>query len=539
MRDETVNIARVMPEQRFCPICGLNTDAAACPDDRTPTVMVAQFSKHPKAYQPGDVVAERFKITGSLGAGGFASVFSAEHIGTQQQVALKLMATELGPGGAVAVRRFFREAKVTATLQHPNTVRIFDVGQDSQGPLFMAMELLAGRTLYAELRERITARNLFSEAEAIAIGTQVLDSLAEAHAHRLVHRDLKPANLMLRTDDDGKLRVKVLDFGIARTQDSSLTATGAAPGTPAFMSPEQCRGAEVDGRSDLYALGILLFACTVGRLPFEHRDPLRLLRMHLEEPPPDPRSLTDQPLSEGFVEVLLRSLAKAPADRFPNAASMKAALLAAAHGQPAGPDLPDPPLLGQAAIDARRAADEIEAGAPEESPVVRAPSSIQAPAGAGAAPAPGPASQESAPLPGGAARAQPAPGRSGRAVTAFVGVAAVLAFAAALWTWQRGAAPQPAEPSTTARPQAEPLAPAAPPTAPTLQAAAAPLPGAPTPSASQPSAAPSPTQAPAAAAPPAAAPEAKLAGPPQGRRTEKATARPKEERRGIGPKLMD
>lgn len=319
---------------RYCPICGRRSNALQCPYDGAQTVQMRGFGRHPRNYQVDDVVAGRYRITGQLGAGGMAAVYAAEHTSTLQPVAIKLMAAEPGADGDVAMRRFFREARVTATLQHPNTVRVFDVGQDDQGPLFMAMERINGPTLLADLRDRIGANRLMTQSEAIDIGIQTLDSLAEAHGHQLVHRDLKPANLMLVSGEDGAPLVKVLDFGIARTVDSSLTATGAAPGTPAYMSPEQCKGETVDGRSDLYSLAIILFVCVTGRLPFDHKDPLRLMQAHVKTPPPDPRPLASSTLSDTFVQVLHRAMAKAAADRFSSATAMRAALVAVAQGQP-------------------------------------------------------------------------------------------------------------------------------------------------------------------------------------------------------------
>ncbi len=335
---------------RYCPTCGRRSNAIQCPHDGAQTVQMRGFGRHPRNYQVGDVVAGRYRITGTLGAGGMAAVYAAEHTSTLQPVAIKLMAAEPGADGDVAMRRFFREARVTATLQHPNTVRVFDVGQDDQGPLFMAMERINGPTLLADLRDRITAGRLMTQSEAIDVGIQTLDSLGEAHGHQLVHRDLKPANLMLIAGEDGAPMVKVLDFGIARTVDSSLTATGAAPGTPAYMSPEQCKGETVDGRSDLYSLAVILFVCVTGRLPFDHKDPLRLMQAHVNAPPPDPRPLAKTELHENFVSVLHKAMAKKPGDRFSSAATMREALMAVAQNRPLPVDAGVPMLADDATL---------------------------------------------------------------------------------------------------------------------------------------------------------------------------------------------
>ena len=322
------------PTLRYCPHCGASADAELCPEDETPTVVLARYTKQPRNYQPGEVVGGRYRITEPLGAGGFAAVFAGEHLGTRQSVALKLLALDPMAVGEVAIRRFFREARVTAALQHANNVRVFDVGQDGGGPMYMVMERVRGKTLTQVLRERVAAGGALSEAETVEIALQTLDALAEAHGHGLVHRDVKPANLMIL--DEPPLRVKVLDYGIARTADSSLTAAGSMPGTPAFVSPEQVQGHVLDGRSDLYALGVVMYACvTAGRVPFEHPDPMQVMWMHTASPVPDPRSVAPTALSQVFVDVLVRALAKDPADRWRDAADMQAGLRRAQR-QPSG-----------------------------------------------------------------------------------------------------------------------------------------------------------------------------------------------------------
>jgi len=310
--------------KRFCPVCGEETKAAFCPNDRTPTVLAMGFAKHPRAYEIDDIVAARYRITGALGAGGFAAVYAAEHMGTAQEVAVKLMAFDMtAPESDVAVRRFFREARITAALNHPNTVRVFDVGQDEQGPLFIAMELLRGESMEALLKRRFAEGRGLTEAETLDIAIPVLSSLAEAHATGLVHRDLKPANIFLTEAPDGSTVVKVLDFGIARTADSSLTLGGNMPGTPPFMSPEQCRGEKLDGRSDLYSLAVLIFLCVCEQLPFADANILKLMRMHSFEEPPDPRQVARAPVSDELATVILRTLAKRPTDRPTSADEMK------------------------------------------------------------------------------------------------------------------------------------------------------------------------------------------------------------------------
>ena len=477
--------------ERFCPTCGRRTPAVQCPTDGAQTIQLRGFGRDPRNYKPDDLIAGRYRVTGVLGSGGMAAVYAAEHTSTHQNVAIKLMAAELGDDGDVAMRRFFREARVTSTLQHPNTVRVFDVGQDEQGPLYMAMELISGPTLLAELRDRIAQNRLMSQALVCDIGIQILDSLIEAHDHQLVHRDLKPANLILMTTEDGHPHVKVLDFGIARTLDSSLTATGAAPGTPAYMSPEQCKGEQVDGRSDLYSLAIILFVCVTGRLPFDFKDPMRVMQAHVTTPPPDPRPLSTAELSDDFVQVLLRGLAKKPVERFSGAVAMRAALVAVAAGQALPEDVGEPAVLAddstqafavggpaQGGQSARRMPSEmvsalivaaVPLGGGGSNASVVAPISTVSPPAPGAsgvladvtpqlAAAPGSAlsGATSTVAPTSAATAGQAPAWAPRAAIALVAVAAVAA-AAVVW-WPKPPPPAAVSPKTDSTAAVDPVA---------------------------------------------------------------------------------
>lgn len=312
---------------RYCPICALATSALLCPKDGAETVVVTGFAKDAMAFEAGDAVAgTRYVITGILGKGGFGAVYAAEHTGTRQPIALKMLTVDPTTAEDDVVRRFYREAQITAQLQSRHTVRVFDIGQASNGPLFLAMEMLRGPTLEQILRRLHKLDRTMSETQAIDIAIPILKSLGEAHKVGLVHRDLKPANVMLADMGEDEPVTKVLDFGIARTEDSSLTAAGKALGTPAYMSPEQCAGKPLDGRSDLYSLGAILFRCVAGRLPFVNQNTLSLMFMHANEPVPDLRELTRQEVSEGFVACVERALAKQPGARFADAREMRMAL---------------------------------------------------------------------------------------------------------------------------------------------------------------------------------------------------------------------
>lgn len=309
---------------RLCPKCGKKTEEARCPDDGTATLVLAQ---NPDArLTEGTEVNGRYRIDKMIGQGGFGAVYKAKNIATDQDMAIKLLAVSLDSDDSDVIQRFFAEAQVTAALKHPNTIRVFDFGQTEGGALYIAMELLSGRPLNEELKLRSAGGELLSEDEIITIGVQSLRSLAEAHAANLVHRDLKPHNIFLHEVEGDDPVVKVLDFGIAKRLGSNLTGTGKAFGTPTYMSPEQAQNKNVDRRSDLYSLGCVLYQCAAGQPPFDGDNPLAVLMAHVTQPPPDLRQIARTPLSEGFVRVIEKALAKNPDDRFATAMEMRQAL---------------------------------------------------------------------------------------------------------------------------------------------------------------------------------------------------------------------
>ena len=263
-------------------------------------------------YPNGTIIADRFEIESFLAAGGMAQVYVARQMNIDRRVAMKVLSPMFSMNPSV-VMRFFREARVIAQLSHPNTVRLFDMGETPDKRLYMAMELLEG----VELSERIRQGRMKAE-EAIPIVRQVAGSLSEAHSKGIIHRDLKPDNIFLT-----KLNiVKVLDFGIAKLKQSEdederkLTKVGTAPGTPEYMSPEQARGKELDARSDLYSLGIVLYEMLAGHPPFEEDTFLATILMHVQSPPPP---LPDDVPADLRNYVVNRLLAKDPNCRPDNA----------------------------------------------------------------------------------------------------------------------------------------------------------------------------------------------------------------------------
>jgi serine/threonine protein kinase len=268
----------------------------------------------------GQTIAGRFLVLKKIGSGGMGSVYRARQEGIDRDVAIKVLLGDLTRNDTV-LRRFTLEALAVSRLRHPNTIQIFDYGQTSDGNPYIAMEFLDGHSLYDLLRKE----RPLPIRRALRIMAQVAQSLAEAHSKEIVHRDLKPENIFLVTVGSNADYVKVLDFGVAKLRDhksdqGTLTQAGSIFGTPRYMSPEQCGAQPVDHRSDLYALGVILYEMVTGRPPFTHDQPLGLLLAHVNEQPLPPSAATDrQVIPAGVEELVLRLLEKLPDDRLPSA----------------------------------------------------------------------------------------------------------------------------------------------------------------------------------------------------------------------------
>ncbi len=264
----------------------------------------------------------RYRIGALIGRGAMGDVYHATDPATGQVVALKTLAlTREFNGEALteARERFNREAQTAARLQHPGIVQVFESGED-QGLAYMAMEYVLGPSL----GEYIAAATRLPPAQVVAIGAQVADALEHAHRQGVVHRDIKPANVLL---DRATGRVKVADFGIARITDAARTRTGLMLGTPSFMAPEQMAGGRIDGRSDLYSLGVMLFQLLTGVLPHVSESMARLMYAIANEPAPDLRSLRPE-LPEALACVVAHALEKRPDQRPSDAGQMAADLRA-------------------------------------------------------------------------------------------------------------------------------------------------------------------------------------------------------------------
>ncbi len=265
-----------------------------------------------------DVLAGRYELGPLLGQGGMARVHRGLDRQLRRPVAVKVLAPPLDRDKAF-VERFRREARAAAGLSHPNIVAVFDNGSDD-GTHYIVTELVDGETL----AERLRRDGPMPPPEAIEVAVDVCHALAAAHERGVVHRDIKPGNVMLLPDG----RVKVVDFGIARAAGSdTLTGTGEVFGSSAYLSPEQASGGSGDQRSDLYALGCVLYEMLTGEVPFRADTPVATMYLHVNEDPPRPSTV--RPVPAELEDVVMRCLEKDPKRRFGSAGELEQALLAA------------------------------------------------------------------------------------------------------------------------------------------------------------------------------------------------------------------
>jgi tRNA A-37 threonylcarbamoyl transferase component Bud32 len=356
---------------KFCPSCG------------------AAIVRGPVGEEiVGRTVAGKYRVEALIGEGGMGKVFRATQLSLEKTVVLKVLRASL-LSDERTVARFQREAKAASRLNHPNSIGIIDFGQGEDGSLYIAMEHVAGR----DLHQLLSHEGPLDEPRMAHIIGQVLSALADAHAAGVIHRDLKPENIMVEPRRGDPDFVKVLDFGIAKIQEAdgsertALTRAGFVCGTPEYMSPEQARGALLDPRSDLYAVGVVLYQCATGSLPFEADSAIALATMHLTQEPMPPR-LKRPDLSEAMEQLILRAMSKNPVDRPQTAEEFRAELLQVV-GVPADAGLP---AVGRAPIP-------LKLTERSSRPLQRRAAGGSASAGAGASP----------PAPGGEAQQASAP----------------------------------------------------------------------------------------------------------------------------------
>ncbi|MFO0751255.1 MAG: serine/threonine-protein kinase [Myxococcota bacterium] len=286
---------------------------------------------NPGSARIGQTIAGRYKLESLIGVGGFGAVYKARHVTMGTTVALKILHAE-HCAEPTAVKRFELEATRSASLVHPNSIKVFDFGRTETGEFYLAMEHLEGRTLSSLIhREGHVAPD-----RTVHILAQILRALDEAHLKGIIHRDLKPDNIFLLEIGHEHDFVKVLDYGISKATDASqsgLTAVGQIIGTPVYMSPEQCMGKPLDGRSDLYAIGCIAYHMLAGRPPFLADEGLMYALQHVQEEPVDVRDMAgpDHPIPTGLALWVHKLLAKAPADRYESAHLALDALSSAPH----------------------------------------------------------------------------------------------------------------------------------------------------------------------------------------------------------------
>jgi serine/threonine protein kinase/tetratricopeptide (TPR) repeat protein len=310
---------------RPCPQCNSSCDSTHqfCPSCGFPIGKLAQGNGDDPLI--GRTLPGGFVILELIGVGGMGRVYRAEQTNLGRTVAVKIVHPHLA-GEENAVARFITEARAASRLNHPNSVAVIDFGKTNDGQLYLVMEYLRGKDL---------ARVAYEDGplpfrRVVDVLKQTLAALAEAHHLDIIHRDLKPENIILEPVRGGGDFVKVVDFGLAKMQvesEPSITSPGIVCGTPEYMSPEQGRGDPLDPRSDLYAVGVVLYQLLTGRLPFEAETPTQVVLMHLSKPPPDPAVVApERMIPKPIVDITMKSLAKEPGERFQSAEEFAGAL---------------------------------------------------------------------------------------------------------------------------------------------------------------------------------------------------------------------
>ena len=276
-------------------------------------------SPSPQEIGPGAVLAEKYLLEEKLGTGSFGTVYRGKHLSLQQAVAIKVLQTSLAPASE-ALARFRREGISACRVRHPNAVSVLDFGITATGVAYLVMELLEGRSLAEELKEKGTLTPL----RCSTILDPICNVLAEVHAQGMVHRDIKPANIFIHHGHAGEI-IKVLDFGIAKlvgdvTGEEHLTVEGSILGTPTYMAPERFSNEPYDGRADVYSLGVLLYRMLGGRTPFHSKDLMVVAMQHLRETPRSLRELNPMVTPE-LEAAVMAAMSKSMHDR-PSAADL-------------------------------------------------------------------------------------------------------------------------------------------------------------------------------------------------------------------------
>jgi serine/threonine protein kinase len=312
---------------KYCTACHKTypTGQDVCPADHTKLQVAHEL-------QPGMIIRNKYQILSRIGIGGMGLVYCGRHLTFNELCAIKIVNDDIA-GDATFLQRFQTEAVVTRKLRHPNAVRVDDFDYTEDGRPFIVMELVEGKNI----SEILQTEGALAVPRAVRIARQVALAIAMAHKLGIVHRDLKPGNIILTTDDHGQEVAKVLDFGIAKLREAAgesrpeMTMTGMVVGTPLYMSPEQFMGkkagGEIDGRTDIYSLGVVLYQMVTAQLPFEAETPYALMLQHLQGAVTPPHELKPElHIPEALSRVILKAMEKSREQRFQTAEEFVAAL---------------------------------------------------------------------------------------------------------------------------------------------------------------------------------------------------------------------
>ncbi|MGB2905747.1 MAG: protein kinase, partial [Candidatus Aminicenantaceae bacterium] len=307
-------------DSQFCKKCA--TSLTGVDESQHPITKTIETIR--EELTTGSTFAGRYQIIEELGKGGMGTVYKVLDKETNERIAVKLIKPEIA-SDKNSIERFRNEMTTARKISHRNVCRMYDLNKEAD-TYYLTMEYVSGGDLRAFIRRAAP----LSTARAVSLAKQISEGLAEAHKTGIVHRDLKPANIMI--DDNGNVRI--MDFGIARAlKGKGITGAGVMIGTPEYMSPEQVDGKEVDLRSDIYSLGIILYEMTTGKTPFEGESPFTIGIKHKSETPKDPRELNTQ-IPEGLGHVILKCLEKEKDTRFQSAGELLSELTAIEEGIP-------------------------------------------------------------------------------------------------------------------------------------------------------------------------------------------------------------
>jgi len=306
---------------KLCSQCGKSLKFCGCRS------LLRYESQKPAQIEPGDIIAKKYQIVRNLGSGGMAVVYLVRDP-ADKLFAMKILNSTFVEESE-ASERFEREARVIRKMRHPRIISVFDFGRTFDGRSFYVMEFVEGESLLSLLEREVR----LSAADTCKVGLQICDAMAHAHNLGIIHRDLKPSNIILLSGDKENPEVKIVDFGIAKLNqswdqiESRLTQEGQILGSPAYMSPEQCLGDEIDHRSDIYSIGCVMYQLLCGAPPFWAEHSLALLYKQVNEEPPSTIPLPQEAISTKLEKIILKTLQKDPNSRYQSMLAMESDLL--------------------------------------------------------------------------------------------------------------------------------------------------------------------------------------------------------------------